>query len=312
MMNIRSLISLVCLLAVAPMGQAADARARLMLKDQSQLDVLITAYGKGSVIYKMNPNDLNRTKTSLTKLDSIYFYEPPLFKEAMELYQGRKYAEAKVKFVECEKAFKKVDTAPNNYGTLAGFYVLECSRRQFDLESLSAEQEKFRKKALTRETQLQQLEVNAFWEAVRLKEWDRLDRLAEGWRHRKVAGSLRAQISYCHGLALEQLAKKDPSKEVAALNAFNMALSADFTASTEIVLAAATHALEIYASDEGVKLAMKLWGTKDEKKSSVGYQRLKEANSLAKLYVLAGFDSVKPMTPAYKAFLKYEDPKKGN
>jgi len=310
MMTTRSLFSLVCLLAMAPMGFAADAPVRLMLKDKSNLDVLITQYGQGSVTYKKSVKDLTRVKLLTSKLDSIYFYEPLVFKQAMELYQGRKYAEAKVKFTECEAAFKSVETAPNNYATLAGFYVLECSRRQFDLKALSDEQKKFSKKALTRETQLQQLEVNAFWEAVRLKEWDRLDRLAQGWHKRKVPGTLRAQISYCHGLALAELAKKDPTKRVPALNAFNMALTADFTASSEIVIKAANHALQLYSEDEEVKLAMKRWGTPKQKKGSVPYQRLREANALAKLYVEGGFDVMKPMDPAHKEFLKYEEPKK--
>jgi len=308
-MNIRSFFSITLLLAVAPMASAADAPARLMLKDKSHNDVLIIKYGAASIIYKMSAQDLNQTKIKISELDSVYFYEPPIYADAQNLYKARKYAEAKKKFIECEKAFKSVDRAPNNYGTLAGFYVLECSRRQFDLKALSSEQEKFRQKALTRKTQFLQLEVNAFWEAVRLKEWERLDRLAQSWHKRKVAGSLRTQISYCHGLALAELAKKDPTKRALALNAFNMALTADFTASSEIVIEAASHALQLYADDDLVKLAMKHWGTPKQKKGSVGYQRLKEANALAKLYVVAGFDGMKPMSPEHKAFLKFEEPK---
>jgi len=309
MMNIRSLFSPVCLLAMTLVAGAADAPARLMFKDKSNLDILVTQYGKGNVTYKTNPKDLNRVKVSLTKLQTVYFYEPPVFKEAMALYEGRKYAEAKKGFQKCAEAFKSVESAPNNYATLAEFYALECSRRMFDLEALSADQKKFRKNALTRETHLQQLEVNAFWDAVRLKEWERVDSLAKEWHKRKVTGSLRVQIAYCHGLALEQLAKKDPTKWIPAVNAFNMALSADFTASSEIVIAAATHALQMYAADEKVKSAIKVWGTKKQKKGSVEYQRLLEAHALTKFYVMGGFDAIKPLAPELKAFLKYEEPK---
>lgn len=305
-MTTRSLFSLALLIAVAPLVSAVPAPARIMHADASHDDVLILEYRKGFIIYKMNPNDLNRKKLSLTKLDSIYFKTPKIFNDAMSLYQGRKYAEAKELFIKCEQAFKLVDTAPNNYGSLAGFYVMECSRRQFDLSALSEEQMKFRKDGLTRETQIQQLEVNAFWEAVRLKNWDRLDRLAESWSKRKVTGSQRAQISYCHGLALEQLAKKDPKRVPAALNAFNRALTADFTASTEIVIAAADHAFRMYSSNTGVKLAMQNWQTEDENKGKIGYQYLLEANTLVKLYQQAGFEAMKPLSPDYKLFLKYE------
>ncbi len=311
-MKTRSLLSMALLMAMIPMAPtlfAADARARIMRKDTSHDDVLISQYRNGTLIYKMKENDLHSKKLAVSKLDSIYFYEPRLFSEAMSLYQARDYAEAKKKFLVCNAAFKKVDTAPNNYGTLAGFYVLECSRRQFDLSSLSSEQEKFRKDGLTRETQLQQLEVNAFWEAVRSKSWERLDRLAEGWRKRKVTGTQRAQIAYCHGLALEELAKKNPKRMTEALNAYNRALSADFTASHEIVIAAASNALRMYSSNPKVQLAIKLWGSEDENKGSSGYQLLLEANTLTKLYIEAGWDVSKPLTPEYKAFLKYEKPK---
>ena len=308
-MKIRSLLSMALIVAVSPLASAVDAPARLMRKDSSHDDVLISSYRNKTVTYKMSKTDLNIAKVTMSKLDSIYFYKPRIFSEAMALYKMRNYAEAKEKFAACEKAFKKVDSAPNNYGTLAGFYVLECSRRQFDLGALSSEQEKFRKDGLTRETQLQQLEVNAFWEAVRSKSWERLDRLAQGWQKRKVTGSQRAQIAYCHGLALEELAKKNPKRITEALNSYNRALSADFTASHEIVVAAAHNALRIYNSNPNVKLAIKLWGTEDESKGSSGYQYLLEANTLTKLYMQAGWESQKPLDPEYKKFLKFEQPK---
>lgn len=311
-MKINFILSTALLVAFAPWVSAEEAKARLMYTDASHDDVLISEYRKGQVTYRMHKNDLNRKRVSKSKFDSIYFYKPALFNEAMELYQGRKYKEAKPKFAACEQAYKNIDQAPNNYATLAGFYKLECNRRMFELDALSSEQEKFRSEALTRETQLQQLEVNAFWEAVRLKSWERLDRLAEAWRKRKVTGSQRAQIAYCHGLALEQLAKKDPKRLTDALNAYNRALSADFSASHEIVIASANNALRMYASDPKVKLAMKLWGTEDENKASGGYQRLLEANTLVKLYKQAGWDATKELAPEYKDFLKFEAPKPGS
>jgi hypothetical protein len=214
------------------------------------------------------------------------------------------------KFLQCQKTYKPVETIADNYSTLAGFYVLECSRRQFDLEALSHEQKSFRKAGLTRETHLQQLEINAFWELARQKNWDQLDRLAQAWLKRKVSGTHRAQIDYCHGLALEGLSKDDPKRIEAALNAYNSALSADFTASTEIVIAAVNNALKIYLSDAKVKQAMTVWGTENERKNGYGYRRLIEASALANLYTKGGFNSVKPLTEEGMALLKYEGPKK--
>lgn len=306
-MNTLSLLTLALLMAVAPTASAKVTRARLMKTDTSQEDVLITEFRNGILTYKLKDNDLNRKKVRLTSLESVYFYKPDLFAEAMTLYKGRKYAEAKEKFVACQLAFKSIGDAPNNYATLSGYYSLECSRRQFKFDELASEQEKFRKDGLTREFHLQQLEVNAFWDAVRAKSWDRLDRLAESWEKRKVTGSQRAQISYCHGLALEQLAKKNPNKHTDALNAYNRVLSADFSASSEIVIKAANRILRMYHSDPKVELAKKLWGTEDENKGGSGYQRLLEANAFLKLYKLVGWDAIKPIAPEFEEFSKYTD-----
>lgn len=284
---------------------AAHAKARLMFNDQTQENVVILSYKAGVLTYKLSEKDLNRKLVRAPKLESFYFIQPKIFIEAMALYNGRNYAEAKEKFTECEMAYKSIDTAPNNYSSLAGFYKMECSRRMFDLSSLSQEMEKFLKTGLTRESHIQQLEVNAFWEAVRLKEWDRLDRLAQAWRKRKVTGSQRAQIAYCHGVALENLSKKDPHQLSKALIAYNIVMSADFTASVELVIRATSNTLALYDSDEGVKQAIRFWKTEDENPNSTGYLRLMEANAVVKLYKQAGFDQNFPLKANFVKFQKY-------
>lgn len=305
-MNIRFLIPVVLLAIASTYASAADAWARLHYQDGSKDDVYIVKYDKGFVTYKLNLRALNFVKVGPDKIEAIYFYQPNDYVEAIELYRGRKYSEARERFAAVEQAYKAVDTAPNNYATLSGFYKLECSRRMMDLDTLSRDQERFRSKGLTRESHLQQLEVNSFWEAVRLKDWVRLDRLAQAWRKRKVPGGQRVQIAYCHGLALENLAKKNPKLLTDALNAYNVVLTADFTASNELVIKAANSVLSLYAADSAVKLAIRLWKTQDENPNSAGYQRLLEANTLVKLYKQAGLDTVLPLKPEYEKFLKYE------
>lgn len=308
-MKIHFLLTSLLLMAASQLATAKplDAPARIYFPDGSHEDVLITAYKNGTTTYKLNERDLNRTRKAAKDIEAIYFKEVPIFQEAMALFKSRKYAEAKKKFIECAAAYKAVDTAPNNFATQASYYSLECSRRSFDLDTLRSDMEKFRKDALTRPHQLQQLEVNAFWEAVRLKEWTRLNRLANDWRNRKVTGSQRAQIAFCHGRAYEELAKKDPKLVTKALNSYNMALSADFTTSTEIVVASASNALRIYTSDPKVKLAMKLWKTEDANEGGVGHQRLLEANAMVKLYKQGGFDKVKALSSDAKELFKFED-----
>ncbi|MBT8037634.1 MAG: hypothetical protein KJO21_08830 [Verrucomicrobiae bacterium] len=310
-MNIRFfqyLIPSLLLMIAAPNAFAVEAPARLLYKKGSHDDVLVISYKEGFVTYRLSKRALNQVRVGPSKLSAVYFYEPKIFTEAMDLYRGRKYAEAKEKFAECETAYKPVDTAPDNYGTLAGFYKLECNRRMGDLDALSSELEKFIKKGLTRETHLQQLEIYAFWEALRLKDWERLDLLAQAWVKRKVTGSQRAQIAYCHGLALEHIAKKDPSRMTDALNTYNQVITADFTTSHELVTNAFHHILGIYNDYPGVALAIRTWETEDENRNSTGYQYLIEANAMVKLYKQAGFERTRSLDSAYQKFFKYDAP----
>ncbi len=308
-MHLRSLIPSVVLLASLSVSYALDVPVRLNLVNGKSPKVILLDYKDGDVTFKLNPSDLNKTTLKKSKIKAIYFYEPKLFTEAMALYKGRHYKQAKEKFAQLETKLASLNSAPNNYSTLSGFYKMECSRRLMDLKALSEELKTFNKKGLTRETHLQQLEVNAFWDAVRLKEWKKIDDLAKKWQNRKIAGGHRAQIEYCHALALEQLAKKDPALHDPALNAFNRVLTADFGASSELLVASVEHALGIYLSDPEVKTAMNLWKTKHENPHSNGYRRLLEANALVKFYQQTGLNHVKALNKASLKLLKYELPK---
>ena len=295
---------------------AALTPARLLYNDGTHDDVLVISYSAGTATYRSSANSLNILRVSKPKLESVYFYKPQVFSEAMSLYYARNYAEAKVKFAECEVTFKSLDSLPDNYASLAGFYKMECSRRMFDLEALSSELEQYRKKGLTRENHLQQLEIYTFWEAVRLKDWERLDRLALSWQGRKLPAGLRVQIEYCHALALDKLAQpkndqeeQDPELASKALGAYSRAMCANAASSIEIVLEATNNAMRLYANDKGVQRAMSLWKTVDENTSSPGYRRLIEANSLVKYYQQVGFDQMKPLASEYKKFLEYSGPK---
>ena len=110
----------------------------------------------------------------------------------------------------------------------------------------------------------------------------------------------RAQVGYCHGLALEGL-----EKPIQALNAYAIAITADYGASNELAEQAALNSLRLYTKDPEVQLAIKLWGTEDEDPHSSGRFRLEEAAALADTYeqVLGGG---KALPSEYKALLKYK------
>ena len=82
-------------------------------------------------------------------------------------------------------------------------------------------------------------------------------------------------------------------------------MSADFTASVELVIRATSNTLALYDSDEGVKQAIRFWKTEDENPNSTGYLRLMEANAVVKLYKQAGFDQNFPLKANFVKFQKY-------
>jgi len=310
-LTILSSIYLLCVTSATAQEEPELPKGRLLYSNGSHDDVYVISYKAGVATYRTNMRSLNILQAKKPALEAIYFYEPQIFTEAMNLYRAKNYSEAKVKFAECEVSFKPLDSLPDNYATLAGFYTMECSRKSGDLEALGSELEKYRKDGLTRDNHHLQLEVYAFWEAVRLKDWARLDRLATGtsWQDRKVPSELRVQIEYCHALALDELAKEDPSRWGAAINAYNRVLSADATASIDLVLKAANNLMRIYAEDEGVQLAMKNWNKESEGVFNAGAQKLMEANTLAQFYKQFGFHEIQPLTADFEEFLKYSQGK---
>lgn len=314
-MKLSSILTILCSASVLCMTSASaqevkdPAKARLFFNTGAHEDGFILGYKAGTAFYKTSMRSLNILQAKKPKLEAVYFYEPEIFTEAMNLYRERKYAEAKTKFAECETKYKTVDSLPDNYATLGGFYKLECNRKLNDLEALSSELEAYIKDSLTKEIHFLQLEVYSFWEAVRLKDWTRLDALAKGWENRKIPAEIRVQIAYCHALALDELQKEDPSRLDEALNAYNRVLSADATASIDLVVKAANGLLRIYSEDPGVKLAMKNWNTDDQNKGSAGFQRLLEANTLVQYYKQVGLNDIQPLADEFEKFSEYDAPK---
>lgn len=311
-MKTQSIISVLCSLCILCIAEAGAqsapvlAKGRLFYADGSHDDVYLMSYRAGTATYRTNLKSLNIIQVKKPKLESIYFYEPDIFSEAMRLYRAKNYVDARAKFAECEVTYKAVDSLPDNYATLAGFYKMECSRRLYDLDALSSELEKFRKDGLTRNFQFQQLEVYALWEAVRLKDWARLDRLAQSWLDRKFPSELRVQIEYCHALALEQLVKEDATRFEELIDAYSRVLSADASASIDLVLKAANSLLRIYAEDDEVVFVMKNWDPSEERAALAGDQKLIDAIKLVRYYQQVGFDAIEPLADNYEKFLDYD------
>jgi hypothetical protein len=286
--------------AQTELAKPVSAEALLIEEEGTFEPIWIISATKTQIRYLGSPVDTDFTDMLISKAKSIYILEPKEYTKAVDLFQGRKYEEAKAMFAALKARYKFMQAMPGNFSALSAYYELECMRKLGDLEGLSAGLQKFIKDPLLRENHLKQVEAYVFWDAVRTKSWQRIDLLAKEWAPVRVPNFIRAQIGYCHGLALEGL-----KKPMAALNAYNTAITADSGASEEITRQAALNILRIHKADPGVQLAMKLWGTVDENKNSSGRFRLLEASAVAHIYekFLSGGT---PLPVEYKALLRYK------
>ena len=295
-----SALTLVSAISLAA-GQSKESRAYIMT-DDGNFSAYIAAASNKSLRYRENTNSTAYKDLRLASI-TVYFLEPAEFTEAMELYRSRQYSAALEKFKACTKAYDKVDEVPGNYSTLATFYQMECHRKLGDLEAIGAVLKDFIAKPLLHEQHLLQIELyKVFWDAVRLKEWPRIAAIASDpdWKDRQLAGSLRAQIAYCTGLALEGM-----DQPIRALDSYNVTFVADFAASEVLTRKAALASLRIITNHEEVKLAMKLFGSDDFSKNSDGAFLLREGIALVKLWdkILGGGEAL----PAdYRELLKYD------
>jgi len=288
--------------APAPTAAATPFQtpALLINSDGSFSKAWLVAATKSSIRYRETEVGVDTKDSRVSEFSAIYLYEPREFSVAMDLYQGRKYQEAKAAFAAVKDRFKSISALENNHSTLSAFYEMECMRRLGDLDGLAAALQKFLKEPLTRETQLRQIEIYVLWDAVRTKSWDRVDILARERDKTKLPGDQRAQVAYCHGLALEGLER--PSE---ALVAYSIAMTADAGASEEIARLAALRVLSIHKANPEVQTAIKVWGTADENKNSKGYSDLLEAASVAELFELS-LGAGSPLPSDLKVFLKYK------
>ena len=291
--------------AAAPAAPAAAATpfqtpALLINSDGTFEKAWLVAATKASIRFRETEVAVDTRDARVADYSAIFLYEPREFSTAMDLYQGRKYQEAKTAFAAVKERYKSLSALEDNHSTLSAFYEMECMRRLGDLDGLAAALQKFIKEPLIRETQLRQIELYVLWDAVRSKSWDRLDILCREREKAKLPGDQRAQVEYCHGLALEGLGR--PAE---ALVAFSTAMTADAGASEEIARLAALRVLAIHKANPEVQTAIKVWGTADENKNSKGYSDLLEAASVAELFELS-LGAGTPLPSDLKVFLKYK------
>lgn len=285
-----------------------QAPGLLITEDGGVQRAWLVAATKSSIRYRETAVAVDTVDAKLSEFKSVFVFEPREYSAALDLYQARRYEEAKQKFAAVKERFKPLYPLENSHAALAAFYEMECLRKLGDLEGLAKALQNFDKDPLTRDTQLRQLELYVMWDAVRAKSWDAIEKLVAERAKSRLPGDQRAQVAWCHGQALEGLGKPEQ-----ALFAYQTAMTADAGASEEVARQAALRVMAILTADDGVKKAMKDWGSPTENKNSAGYSKLTEASAVANLYEMT-LGAGSPLPPEFKELLKYrpkEEPKKG-
>jgi hypothetical protein len=277
---------------------ATAHEALLVAPDGTSQSIRLVSATKDSITYQNDGNSPIELK--LSKGQSIYLIEPQEFSAAMDLYEARKYNEAKPKFAAVKERGQAIRDLSDSYASLAAFYELECLRQSGDLEGLAAALQHFKHGPLTREHQLRQLELYVLWDAVRTKSWERLESLARERIHLRLSGDQRAQIAYCHGLALEGRLRPDE-----ALLAYHTALTADAGASEVVARLAALRILAIHREDPAVRAA--LAAKPGQTQSTAARAALVEAAAVARLFE-SSLGSGTPLPNEFNEFLKFQQP----
>lgn len=296
----KRISTLIALSATATLLQAQTLIPAVITKNGEASRIFIETSNEKTIRYRETEKTVNRNDVSTIGL-SIFFFMPEDFSEAMELYENRNYAEAQKGFAKAREANKKTSDLKGNYSTLAGFYEIECARKLGLYEEMEKLFSRFNPGPLTLETQKTQIEAYPLYNAVRTEDWPRLEILCSEWDERKVPGSVRAQIEYCRGLALEGIGNRPED----ALIAFNKAMVADYAASEILVKKSALACFRIYDTHEDVILARKLHGTPDENPNSFGALLLGEAAALVELWDSA-LGRGEALPAEYKAFAKFK------
>lgn len=269
-------------------------------------EVYLLAVTANQVAFKFNVADADPEVKSRTEIDSIFLYEPKDYLEAIDLFEGRKYAEAKTAFAAVKERYGKAYPGiPNNPGVMAAFYELECLRKLSDLEGLRVALQGFKKDTLTNKVALQQLELYVLWDLIRANLNQEAIKVVETYKGKRLPGYQRAQIAYCHGRALEGLRKEGLDQSPGEmLMAYQTAMTADAGASEVIARDAALRSLAILDEDEEMKFAIKTFEESNGKELIRGFTKAMEGAGLCKMFEIQ-LGAGEPLPTKYRYLLKY-------
>lgn len=271
-MNARLLIA-ACLTAAPLMAASAPIAALVRTSTATGQTLWITGSDEQSLTVKNQADATETRRIPRAEIKGLHVFPTAAMAEAQALFAGGSFTAARAKFSALREEFKGLSGIDGNPGTEAAFMELECLRKSGDLEALAKELESFDRRGLVRESQRRQLDLYATWDAVRRKDWPRVETAAREYlKDRQLPGGQRVQMAYCLGQALEAQGKPDE-----AIDSYQMALVADGSACVEIARDSLLRSLHLYRKDAAVLAAMK-------SPDGPGRQHLLEAAALADLW----------------------------
>lgn len=265
---------LALILAVAGALPASAFEALLIHSDGTARRAYLVTSTSTSIRYRDEKDSPEVKDSRRDEFTTIHIVPPPAYLAARDLYQDRRYEEARTAFAALKEELGPLSSLPDNPATLSAFYEMECLRRLGDLQGLAEALKRFNKDPLVRENHLRQIELYLFWDAVRTKNWNRIDSLVKDRAKQRLPGYQRAQVSYCHALSLDARGRASE-----ALDAYNAVLVADAGSSAELARQSALAILRIHLADPEVKAALEQPGST--------HLRLAEARAVAKLFELS-------------------------
>ncbi len=299
-MKLPSLTSTL-LMSLLLSSHAEPARAVITMVGDGSKEVYINAASDKGLAYLETPSSTSPVQIARSKVDSIFFYRPSTFHNGLEAYNDGKFSVAAAAFEECKKTYDKIKKLPQNYGTLAAFYELECARRERRFDDLDKLLNAFRPDALVNENQLAQLQIYPFWQAYAKKDWKRLNKMITQWGDKKLPGYQRAQVAFCYGMAL-----KETGEVQAAKDQFNKVLVLSEYKEMELVIDAGEQLIELTLSDQKIQDCLASQGKSDADTTSFAYLKLLEAASIARFWDTC--ESGKAFPSKYKKLLSIKRP----
>lgn len=294
-MTARFQFVLLAWIAAAPLMAAPAPIVALVKTNGSGQNLWITGSDEQNLIVKIQQDATESRRIPRSEIKGLHVFPSPAMAEAQALFAGGSYTAARAKFSTLREEFKGLAGIDGNPAAEAAFMELECLRKSGELEALAKALETFDRRGLVRESQRRQLDLYTTWDAVRRKDWPKVENSArESLKDRLFCGDQRAQAAYCLGQALEAQGKTQE-----AIDAYQTALVADGGVSLEIMRDSVLRSLRLYRKDAAVLAAMKSQGPEVP-----GRQRLLEAAALADLWeTLPGSGGALPADLA--EFLKF-------